>query len=150
MTYFVAKCFANGAAEQGLKLAQGAARTLLAAVAQGVGVLDVDESSPLIPYAVRHGAWLYTKFHVRPSRLTGVRETAWEELRGQPYRGALAEFGEKILYLRPEAERAGKLSQRFATGVFVGREDRTSSAFYTFFCSVVQFPEFCRCSRYFF
>ena len=75
---------ANGAAEQGVRLAQGAARTLLATLAQELGVDDISESSPLIPYAVRHGAWLYSRFHVRPSRLTGKEETAFEELRGQP------------------------------------------------------------------
>ena len=62
--------------------------TFLAAVAQGTGLADVPESSPLIPLAVRHGAWLYSKYHVRPSRLTGLMQTAWEELRGQRYRGA--------------------------------------------------------------
>ena len=111
---------ANGAAEQGVRLAQGYARTLLAAVAQAVGLEDVPESSPLIPYAVRHGAWLYTRYVVRPDG-----KTAWDELRGKPFRGALAEFGEKVRYLRPEAERGGKLAQKFAVGVFVGREERT-------------------------
>ena len=111
---------ANGAAEQGVRLAQGYARTLLAAVAQAVGLEDIPESSPLIPYAVRHGAWLYTRFAVRPDG-----KTAWDELRGKPFRGALAEFGEKVRYLRPEAERAGKLAAKTAVGVFLGREDRT-------------------------
>ena len=38
---------ANGAAEQGVRLAQGAARTLLARVAQALGLEDVPETSPL-------------------------------------------------------------------------------------------------------
>ena len=111
---------ANGAAAQGVRLAQGYARTVLAAVAQNVGVTDIPENSPLLPYAVRHGAWLYTKFAVGPDG-----KTPWEALRGQAFHGALAQFGEKGMYLRPEAQRPGKLAQKFAVGVFLGREDRT-------------------------
>ena len=111
---------ANGAAEQGIRLAQGYARIVLAAVAQSAGGRDIPENSPLIPYAVRHGAWLYTKFAVGPDG-----KTPWEALRGKPFHGALAQFGEKVMYLRPEAQRPGKLAQKFAVGVFLGREDRT-------------------------
>ncbi len=111
---------ADFAAEQGVRLAQGYARTVLAAVAQNVGVTDIPENSPLIPYAVRHGAWPCTKFAVGPDW-----KTPWELLRGKPFHGALAQFGEKVMYLRPEAQRAGKLAQKFAVGVFLGREDRT-------------------------
>ena len=117
---------ANGAAEQGVRLAQGAARTLLARVAQALGMTDVPETSPLIPYAARHGAWLYNRFHMRPVRgHTGDIKTAWDELRGKSFEAVLAEIGERIRYLRPDAERHGKLSQKYGTGLFVGREDRT-------------------------
>ena len=84
---------ANGAAEQGVRLAQGYARTLLAGIAHALGVQDIPESSPVIPYAVRHGAWLYTKHVLGPDG-----NTAWEALKGKEYRAALAQFGEVVHY----------------------------------------------------
>ena len=111
---------ANGVAEQGVRLAQGRARTLLAALAHALQVEDLPHESVLVPWAVRHGAWLYSHFTVGPDG-----KTPHERLTGKPYRLPVAQFGEKVLYLRPEAERGGKLAQKFAVGVFVGREERT-------------------------
>ena len=111
---------ANGAAEQGVRLAQGYARTLLAGLAIQQGVDDLPANSMLVPWAVRHGGWLYTRFAERHDG-----GTAWEGLHQKAYRGALAEFGEKVLHLRPDADRGSKLAQRFAPGLFLGREERT-------------------------
>ncbi|MDP6295254.1 MAG: hypothetical protein QF618_04505, partial [SAR324 cluster bacterium] len=111
---------ANGAAEQGVRLAQGYARTLLAGLAVLLGVDDLPANSVLVPWAVRHGGWLYTRFAERHDG-----GTAWEGLHQKAYRGALAEFGEKVLHLRPDADRGSKLAQRFAPGLFLGREERT-------------------------
>ena len=47
---------ANGAAEQGVRLAQGYARTLLAGLALQHGVDDLPATSVLVPWAIRHGA----------------------------------------------------------------------------------------------
>ena len=49
---------ANGAAEQGVRLTLGYARTLLAALADGLGIGDLPVSHPVVPWAVRHAAWL--------------------------------------------------------------------------------------------
>ena len=56
---------ANGAAEQGVRLAQGYARTLLAGLALQLEVGDLPANSVLVPWAVRHGGWLYTRFAER-------------------------------------------------------------------------------------
>ena len=55
---------ANGAAEQAVRLAQGHARTLMASLANSLGVSDLPHESPLVPWALRHGAWIYTHFVV--------------------------------------------------------------------------------------
>ena len=94
---------------------------LLAALAQQLRVGDIDESCPLIPYAVRHGAWLYTKFAVGPDG-----KTAWESLRGKPFRSALAEFGEKVLYKLKLGSKMEKIKKRWDFGIFVGVRRRSN------------------------
>ncbi len=52
-------------------------------------------------------------------------KTPYERLVGKPYRAALAQFGEKVLYPIPAHLRSVKLGRKFSLGVFLGQEDRT-------------------------
>ena len=53
-------------------------------------------TSPVMPWVVRHAAWLITRFVVRPSG-----HTAYELLRGRAYRSELVEMGEKVFAKKP-------------------------------------------------
>ena len=48
---------ANGAAEQAVRTARAQARTHTAALAAKLGLVDLPANSPILPWAVRHGAW---------------------------------------------------------------------------------------------
>ena len=112
---------ANGSAEQAVRTARAQARTHLAALASALGLGDLPLDHPVLPWAVRHGAWCFSRFHVGKDGKTG-----WERNRGKPYRGVLAQLGEQVLYLRPKHLSLPSLHGRFAKGTFLGRVDRTN------------------------
>ena len=111
---------ANGAAEQAVRTARAHYRTHLAALAAKLRLEDMPSDTPILPWAIRHGAWCYCRFAVGADGRTG-----WERARGKPYKAVLAQLGETVLFLRPLRQRRTKQKGRFQRGIFLGRVDRT-------------------------
>ena len=111
---------ANGAAEQAVRTARAHYRTHLAALAAKLNLEDMPADTPILPWAIRHGAWCYCRFAVGADGRTG-----WERARGKPYKAVLAQLGETVLFLRPLRQRRTKQKGRFQKGIFLGRVDRT-------------------------
>eukprot|EP00959_Pyramimonas_sp_CCMP1952_P459337 9478092-Pyramimonas_sp.AAC.1 len=63
-------------------------RTMRSRIEQVYGI-KVDLDHKLLPFLVRHAAWLITHYQVKVDG-----KTPCERLRGRPYKGQIAEFGE--------------------------------------------------------
>jgi hypothetical protein len=87
---------------------QGQVRAMSAALRARASTA-LDAKSMLVPWMVRHGAWLLIRFAVGPDGAT-----AYERMRGKPYRGDMAEFGESINY-KLVARAQAKLDTRWWT-----------------------------------
>ena len=71
------------------------------------------------PWAVRHAAWLLTRFVVKEHG-----STAWALLRGRPFAGDVAEFGETVLGRLPGATAADRKDEaRWVEGVWLGKTE---------------------------
>jgi len=108
----------NGAAEKAVQLAENMGRTVLGALQEKIGVV---KNAKLIPWAMRHGAWLYSRFALGEDGMT-----PYKRAKGKRYNGDVVMFGEKVLWLKPFSRKMPKLTQRFEEGVFLGRLDRTN------------------------
>ncbi len=109
--------------ERGVRLPLGLARTLLAALADAVGVTDLPANGPLVPWAVRHAAWLHAHYVAGPDG-----KTPHLRLVGKPYRSPIAQFGEKVHYLglgTLKEPGRDKGSSRWGEGHFLGIRNET-------------------------
>ena len=104
----------NGMAEVGVQLAEAVARTFTLAVEQRYGV-EVKPTSSILPWAVRHAAYVYTRFQVRRNG-----KTPYEDLTMKKFTSPMVEFGE-IVHGREQGERQHNLKIIWKTGVWLGR-----------------------------
>ena len=94
-------------------------RTLWLDVRQRYPELDV--SSNLTPWLVRHAAWLIARYHTR-SR-DGM--TPYKLVTGGDYNHPVATLGEIVLGKVPSPK--GKIQRRWIKGVWLGKLDRDDS-----------------------
>ena len=80
----------NGMAEVGVQLAEAVARTFTLAVEQRYGV-EVKPTSSILPWPVRHAAYVYTRFQVRRNG-----KTPYEDLTMKKFTSPMVEFGEIV------------------------------------------------------
>jgi hypothetical protein len=73
----------------------------------------------LAPWAVRHASWLITNFLIKVDG-----KTSHERLRGRPYRGEIAEFGETV-HNKIAVDTIGKADDRWAVGIWLGKTLRS-------------------------
>ena len=104
----------NGMAEVGVQLAEAVARTFTLAVEQRYGV-EVKPTSSILPWAVRHAAYVYTRFQVRRNG-----KTPFEDLTMKRFISPMVEFGE-VVHGRDQGERQHNLKIIWKTGVWLGR-----------------------------
>ena len=84
---------ANGLAERGVQAAEGMARTLKVELEERLnGNMPADH--PVMAWLIRHAADKFTKHEVK-----GNGKTSYEMLKGRPYGGHVASFGQKVMYL---------------------------------------------------
>jgi hypothetical protein len=109
----------QGTAESMNGFAASQIRTLWLDVRQRYPELDV--SSNLTPWLVRHAAWLIARYHTR-SR-DGV--TPYKLVTGGDYNHPVATLGEIVLGKVPSPK--GKIQRRWIKGVWLGKLDRDDS-----------------------
>ncbi|CAK0820598.1 unnamed protein product, partial [Prorocentrum cordatum] len=91
-------------------------RTMRSRIEQVYGI-KVDLDHKLLPFLVRHAAWLITHYQVKVDG-----KTPYERLRGRPYKGQIAEFGEVVHCRDPQkAADMPKLDDRWRLGVWLGK-----------------------------
>lgn len=81
--------------------------------------IDITAESAILPWLVRHSAWILTKFDRNSSG-----RTAHQELRGKSYEGTVVEFGESIWWRDP-ATSQDKMEGRWLSGTWVGKLDKS-------------------------
>jgi len=73
----------------------------------------------ILVWLCRHAGWLITRFHVQTDGLT-----PYQRLKGKPYSGELAEFGEQV-YVKDPVTRQAKLEDRWIGPVtWIGKAER--------------------------
>ena len=110
----------NGMAERAVQTARGLARVLLDQLQVKTGAGQIAADSEWWPWALRHAAWLYNRYHVRADQ----RCTPYTRLRWRTYQQPLVSFGELVLARRPGAH-LRKSESWFAYGAWVGRDARS-------------------------
>ena len=113
----VAEHQSNGVAERAVKTVQGQVRTMKMALEARISE-KVVETSDLIPWMVRHAAML-----VNIGQRGDDGRTAWERVKGRRFNRDVPEFGERIMYLKPNSLGKDKLDSRWETGHFLGIQD---------------------------
>ena len=110
-----------GAAERFIQTIRAQMRALILDLQRRFGI-EVGPTSPLLPWAARHAAWLYNRYH----RRDGV--TAYERLHLTRYSKPLLIFGECCICRRPGAQ-LNKLEIHWLHGIWLGRDSKTDEHF---------------------
>ena len=77
----------------------------------------VELDHKMLPFLVRHFAWLITHYQVKSDG-----KTPYERLRGRPYHGQVAEFSEVVHFRDPgKAADMPKLDDRWNLGLWLGK-----------------------------
>ena len=79
--------------------------------------MDIEPSDKLMPWMVRHCAWIHNHFQVKENGMTPYRSC-----RKKDYSGPLLEFAE-ICLCRDHDQDDQKLNPRWKKAVFVGKVD---------------------------
>jgi len=106
----------NGAAERAISTIRGLARVYLEALSNKTG-LAIGAGSEWWPWALRHAAWVYNRFHVR--RDLGC--TPYAKVRHKAYGQPVLGFAEQVLARRPGAH-LNKAESQFVHGAWLGRD----------------------------
>ena len=80
-------------------------------------LFEVTTHSPVLPWTIRHAAWILTRYNVRRD----TRMTPYEKIRAQKYRKEILPLGEQILARRPGAN-VNQLLQPWVTSLWLGRD----------------------------
>ena len=107
----------NGAAEKAVSTVRGLDKTYLAVLKDKIPSFEVTTHSPMLPWKIRHAAWILTRCSVR--RVTQM--TPYEKIRGRKYRKEILPLGEQVLARRPGAN-VNQLLQPWVTGLWLGRD----------------------------
>ena len=68
----------NGAVEKAVSTVRALARKYLAVLKDNIPSSEVTIHSPILPWTIRHAAWVLTRYNVRrDTRLTPVLEYSW-------------------------------------------------------------------------
>ena len=113
----VAEHQSNGVAERAVKSVQGQVRTLKLALEARISE-KVAETSDVVPWMIRHAAML-----LNIGQRGDDGRTAWERVKGRRFNREIPEFGERVMYLKPDSLGKDKLDSRWETGHFLGIQD---------------------------
>ena len=82
--------------------------------------MEITTESPLLPWLVRHCAWILSRCAVRADGRTG-----YSRLVGRECTSGIARFGEAIWYKLPKTADLTKLDDRWRTAIWLGKSDRS-------------------------
>ena len=99
---------------------RGLDKTYLAVLKDKIPSFEVTTHSPMLPWLIRHAAWILTRYSVRRD----TRMTPDEKVRGRKYRKEILPLGEQVLARRPGAN-VNQLLQPWVTGHWLGRDTLT-------------------------
>ena len=105
----------KGAVERYIQSVEGKCRTFRVAV-QERWHTDVNNSSAIFPWLVRHSAWVLERYMPGPQ---GV--TPYASLHQQPYTSQVCEFSEPVLIRLPSATSQPKFEARWQPGLWLGK-----------------------------
>ena len=109
-----------GAVENVNKEVKNLLRTFTLYLKDVAGV-DIHTTHALVPWLVRHIGWILCVYRVRSDGRTG-----YERLKGRPYGGRIAAFGECLWYRTPDAFRLSSLDARWTTAIWLGKSWKTN------------------------
>ena len=98
-------------------LVEGLLRTIILSLQHHYSIV-FHPTHPILGWAVRHTAWILTRYAVKENGLTPYRM-----LRGKDYNGVVVEFGECVLYKIPGLQ--PKLATRWEKGLWLGKRNST-------------------------
>ena len=78
--------------------------------------MEIDATSPLLPWLVRHASWLLNRYLVHGDGLTSYQRR-W----GKPYGRGLCKFSETVLYRDP-GKHVNKLQPVWSSGIWLGKD----------------------------
>ena len=108
----------NGAVESAVRRIESLTRTFVRVLQEKLGY-KVDSKSIVLPWLVRHAAYVLSRFVWREDG-----RSAWARLRGKECDSPLAQVGETVDFKIVRGGMA-KLETRWATGPFLGRTDES-------------------------
>ena len=109
----------NGEIENAVQRVQGQFRSQKHALEARYGIKIKGEMN-IIPWMIRNGAAVVNRYQVGDDGRTPYRR-----LRGRDFNKEVAEFGEKIMYLKLESVGKEKSESRWSEGIFVGIKEET-------------------------
>ena len=80
----------------------------------------IERDNPILPWLISHTVANINRFQVGTDG-----KTAHERLRGRKFRRYIAEFSEKVLYLKADSAGKDKFSSRWETGFFFGIKEES-------------------------
>ena len=110
---------AQGSVERFHRTLMGQVRTLKADLQRNYD-RTINSKHPIIPWLVRHTAYLLNRYLVHSDGNTSYHRRWHRE-----HKSPLCEFGETVQYLLPTVKQLPKLEQRFFRGVWLGKEVAT-------------------------
>ena len=110
----------NGAAERAIQTTRGLMRTLISHLKRNTNA-NITSRSAWTSWAIRHAAWLRTRFHRRKDE---GNLTAYERLKNTRYHQPILIFGEMVVARRPGAH-LQKFASQHVEGLWLGRDSKT-------------------------
>jgi hypothetical protein len=107
----------KGIVENANGLVKGLLRTWISSLETHYGV-ELGAEHSIVHWAVRHCGWSLTRFSISDDGLTPFRK-----LRGREFGGAVAEFGETVLYHDPTP--GSKFAKKWLKGLWLGKMGTT-------------------------
>ncbi len=105
----------NGAVERAVREVKGMTRTLRSHLEEKIRK-KIKLDDPIVPWIVRHAAYLITRCRVGPDG-----KTAMQKLKGRRVITPLLPFGEVVLFKLPKVPNMpGDFQDRFETGIWLG------------------------------
>ena len=78
---------------------------------------EIPLDHPIIPWLVEAAAWTLNRFEIGKDG-----KTSYQRLKGKPFDTPVAEFAERVTYLKQKkkSERRSKIEARTGEGIFLG------------------------------
>ena len=110
----------NGEVENSVKAIHAKIRTLKSALEANLK-RRVDRDEALVPWMVIHSAEMINRFQVGRDG-----KTPYERWKCKRFKTPMAEFGERVLYLKPKSKGKDKYESRWKEGIWIGAEDQST------------------------